>query len=170
MRKAILGISVVLFATATPPAYPCGDKIVDMSRGVRFQRACAIRPASVLVYAANGPDAKSLETLKKSLVRVGHKVQLVRDAEGLKHLLPSKAYDLLIAPIDEATTAAALLKSTESSALLIPVLFGGKSAGLASVSRAYPFVLSVPGKAKDQILTIDEAMKSRLPADAAAKS
>jgi len=163
MRQAILGI-LALFVTAMiapASAVACGDKNIDMSRGVRFQRANAVRPATVLLQLGSVSDAKSLNRLKSNLVRVGHEVEVAGDAPTLQQMLRLKAYDLVIVPIQEAASLAALLTTTDTQSLVIPMVSGRESSDLERARTAYPFVLTLPGRAKDQILIISAAISSR---------
>ena len=161
MRKFSLAASLLSTALFITPqgALACGDKLVDASRGVRFQRANAGRHASIVLFLEQGPK-DSANKIKSSLTRAGHKVEIVNDPAELKEALEARNRDLVVTDIDAVPSVKKLMATTSSKALVIPRVQGSASKQLTSANQQYPFVLSSPGSTRDLILTIDKAIKS----------
>ena len=77
----VLGVVVCVGFVGTDPAGACGDKLVDISQGVKFQRALGMEPAAILLYVNVEAPKRSVKRLRASLTRVGHYVVLVDDWE-----------------------------------------------------------------------------------------
>ena len=67
----------------------CGDKLLNVSRGLRFQRAYAGRQANLVIYSAPTSNAGALKSakLQATLKQVGHKLQTVEDLSQLDRVL-----------------------------------------------------------------------------------
>ncbi|HVR29561.1 MAG TPA: hypothetical protein VMS86_08500 [Thermoanaerobaculia bacterium] len=140
-------------------AAACGDKIVDISRGVRFQRAASVQTGAVLIFTGDA-SAKSIKELRASLSRVGHQVEVVGDLSTLRRELEATSYDVVIAALPDAELVAGILGDPPWPTRLVPFVERGSGGELAAAKREHGFVLSVPGKANDQILTVDAALRA----------
>ena len=67
----------------------CGDKLLNVSRGLRFQRAYAGRQANLVIYSTPTSNAGALKSakLQATLKQVGHKLQTVEDLSQLDRVL-----------------------------------------------------------------------------------
>ncbi len=158
--RGLVTLTVGLVVVLGPsPAAACGDKIVDISQGVLLQRAAAVRTGKVLLYVSHA-SAKTVGKLRSSLSRVGNGVEVVDDLATLERYLRSTSYDVVITALPDAEVVAGILGDQPSSARLIPFVDHSNEAKLDAARRAYGFALSVPGRANDQILTIDAALKA----------
>src|ERR1700693_5614417 len=112
MRKLTLLAVIGLFSAVTvTTAFVCGDKLLSLGRGVRYQRAnVAARPASVLVYA--GPKSSLGSTqLQSTLKQAGHKLQTVGNAATLEQDLKSSKFDLILVEYGDTVGLAECVKA-----------------------------------------------------------
>ena len=61
MRKffaCVFVLSIVL--SSSVPAHSCGDKLLVLGRGVRFQTLTGTRPANILAYLHAGTDVSAV--------------------------------------------------------------------------------------------------------------
>lgn len=144
-------------------AAACGDKIVDISSGVRFQRAGAAQTGAVLIFVGDA-SAKAVKGLRSTLSRVGHQVEVVDDLSTLAREFEATSHDVVIAALPDAELVAelvaAILGDPPWPTRLIPFVDRSSEAKLEEARRNYGFALSVPGKANDQILTVDAAIEA----------
>src|SRR5688572_1326565 len=66
-------------------AWACGDKLLSIGRGIRFQHAYGARPANVVIYSKANQAGANLTSarLQTTLRQAGHKLQT---AEGVGEL------------------------------------------------------------------------------------
>jgi hypothetical protein len=169
MKRVFLGavcFAGVLFQTG-PSAQGCGDKLLALGRGVRFQRAfAAAHPAFVLVYAAPGSRAaltKDAE-LQAALKSAGHKLQALDDPRSLPGLLTSGRYDVVLVDMAEVSAFTQAAQSAPSHPSVVPVMYKPDKAALAAAARQYPVVLRAPAKPVEFLAAIDEIMRRRTAA------
>src|ERR1700674_616384 len=77
----------------------CGDKLLVIGRGVRFQRAYAQYQANLVIYS-NGTQSGSILTssrLQTTLKHAGHRLQMVEGASQLDEALKSGKVDVVLA-------------------------------------------------------------------------
>jgi hypothetical protein len=164
----VLGVIVCIGMAGRGPAGACGDKLVDISQGVKFQRALGLEPAAILLYVNPEAPQRQIKRLRASLTRVGHHVVLVDDWQVALEALDGEDYDLVIAELSEVASLESMLIGGTSPPLLLPFVFDGTDAELDDAQNDYPYVLSVPGRDNEQILTVNAAIKAR--ADMAAST
>ena len=170
MRKTllILGIATGTFCLAVTAALACGDKLMVLGRGVRFQGAyAAVRPAAILIYMHSGsavPTAIRDPQLQPALKQAGHKLQSVEDPHQLDEALKSGKYDLVLADISDASDLEQQAQSAPSRPAVLPVVFKPTKTEAAAAEKRYQCVLKTPDKTAHYLATIDEAMELRLKA------
>ena len=108
----VVCVAGALTAGLYQPLDACGDKLLLVGRGLRFQRAYAsLNPGHVLVYAraALGPNAAIRSTeLHRALRQAGHSVSVIEDAGLLEQALLSTRVDVVLADVNEAHHVASL--------------------------------------------------------------
>lgn len=164
MRRIILGLALLtLSATVFPhPASACGDKLVDISQGILPQRAQrAIQSGSILVYLTKTPVDQGTRRLVKLLTRVGNDVRIVTTLDELTNSLQSKDYDLVLADLDDLPAVRLAVELQTDALQLIPVLREDKNKHPVETSSEYRYTVSIPGRAHDQISTVNDALKAR---------
>jgi len=166
MRTVLVGASLLsgILFLASPVARACGDKLVSLGRGVRFQRAFkAEHPASILILGA-GSSARALakdSELQEALKQAGHKLQEVADSGSLQQALRSGKYDVVLADLSDAAGLAQAAQSAPSRPTLVPVMYKPDKSAWQAAAKQYSRVLKVPGKAGEYLVAIDEVMKQR---------
>ena len=170
MKRALLVLGVIgcVGLAGTGPAAACGDKLNDISQGVKFQRALGLESAAILLYVDAEAPKRSVKRLRASLTRVGHYVELVDDWQVAVEALESEEYDLVIVELSDAAILESMMDDGTSPPLLLPFVVDGTDTELEGAQSEYPYVLSVPGRDNEQILTVNAAIKAR--ADMAAST
>lgn len=156
--RTILALTLLL---SSQSAFACGDKLAQVGRGVRYQRANAVRSASILILIDARLDRQTASRLGRAFTTVGHKVQLVDGAARLAPALKAHRYDVVLTDNSEAVAVAREVQSSSSPrATVIPVVTrAGDDAG-GAVATASP-TITIPSREADQISVIDQAMKAR---------
>lgn len=166
--KTLLALALLL---ASPSAFACGDKLAQIGRGVRYQRANAVHSASILILIDARLDRQTASRLGRAFTTVGHKVQIVDGAAGMTTALKAKRYDVVVTDNHAAVAIAREVQSSSSpSATVVPVVnrTDGAEAGGSTVSSSPS--ITIPSREVDQVNVIGQAMKARDAALARARS
>ena len=159
MRRTAICLSLLSSLALGTNAWACGDKMVQVGRGVRYQRAAAVRPAAIVMFLSSGFDREAASKLRSELVLVGHKVQIVDDAGALASILSAHRFDIVLTSVDNLTLVNELIGSVQSKPIIIPLIDRSARAGAEEIQRRFPFVLLLSSRALDQIALISRAMK-----------
>jgi hypothetical protein len=156
---AILGTA----ALCTTAVLACGDHLLVIGRGVRFQHAYAQHRGNLLIYATRSEGGATLKNarLQATLKKVGHKLQTVEGASQLDEVLKSEKVDVVLADFADLAAISRELQSAPSKPVILPILFKPSKAELAAAQREYRFTLKAPADEVQYLTAIDEAMKSR---------
>jgi ABC-type amino acid transport substrate-binding protein len=144
--------------------FACGDKLLNVSRGLRFQRAYAGRQANLVIYSSatsNGVALKSARLLT-TLRQAGHNLQTVEDLSQLDRALKSGKVDVVLADFSEVTGISRELQAAPSKPVIVPVLDKASKNELAAAQREYKFTVKASADAIQYLTAIDGAMKFRL--------
>ena len=166
MRRVLVGASLLsgIVFLASPVARGCGDKLLVLGRGVRFQRAFkAERPASILILtggSSGGALAKDTE-LQEALKQAGHRLQAVADPGALHQVLRSGKYDVVLADLSDAAGLVQEAQTAPSRPTVVPVMYKPDKSARDAAAKQYSRVLKVPGRAGEYLAAIDEVMKQR---------
>ncbi len=162
MRRILLTcglVSAALFL-AGMSASACGDKLLALGRGVRFQTDTP--PASILLYMhAGSPGSAMLSDLKfqSSLRDAGHKLHAVGNREELEEALKTGRYDIVLTDLADATALEQPAQSAPSKPVLLPVIYNGTKAQAAAAERHYGCLLKAPGRTGHYLAAVDKAME-----------
>jgi hypothetical protein len=142
----------------------CGDKLLTVGRGLRFQRAYAGRQANLVIYSSATSSAGALKSAKllTTLKQAGHKLQTVEDVSQLDRVLKSGQVDVVLADFGELTGISRELQSAPTKPVIVPVLYKASKDDLAAVHREYKLALKASADEIQYLAAIDEAMKLRL--------
>lgn len=156
----LVGLGLSTFQTS---ALACGDKLLVLGRGVRFQRAfAAVHPASILIYrprTAAAPDA--FKEFDATLKDAGHKLQAVDNATALADALKTGSFDLVLVDLASAQALEQQVRSSASKPTLLPLSYKASKADAATAKQRFGSLLSIPSKSGQYLATIDRAMESR---------
>lgn len=155
---AVLGSAALLSGTA---GLACGDKLLLIGRGVRFQRAFAPRQGNLVIYSSGNQSGATLMSakLQTTLKQAGHKLQTVQGAVQLDEALKLGKVDVVLADMADLAGITRQLQSAPSKPVVLPVLFKPSKAELAAAQREYKFALKAPADEVQYLVVIDEAMK-----------
>src|ERR1700680_891539 len=127
----------VLLATALLSenvSLACGDKLLVIGRGVRFQRPFAQHQANIVIYS-NGTQSGTILTsakLQTTLKQAGHKLQMVEGAPQLDEALKSGKVDVVLADFAEVAGITWQLQSAPSKPVVLPILVKPSKAELTA--------------------------------------
>lgn len=165
MKRIVLSTLLLGFGLCVwqPLALACGDKLLVLGLGVRFQRAyAAVHPASILIYRPR-PSAvpAAMKELEATLKDAGHKVQTVEDATKLAEALKTGTYDLVLVDVATAPTLEQEVRSSPSKPTMLPLSYNATKADVATAAKRFGSLLNIPSKSGQYLATIDRAMESR---------
>lgn len=148
--------------------FACGDKLLSIRNGIRFQHAYGARQANVVIYSAGNQSGANFASakLQTSLRQAGHKLQTAAGRSQLQEALKSGKVDVVLTEFAHVDEISGQLQSAPSQPVILPVLFKPSKAELASAQKHYRYALKAPGDEVQYLVAIDEAMKSRLKAGA----
>ena len=162
-RRLLLVLGVVAgFLSAAPPVLACGDKLVLLGRGIRFQRMLASKnPASILVYLnpKTGISAADREYQLRSLLKLaGHKPRAVENSGDLTKEIGSGKYDLVLADYSDIAELSQTIPAGNLKPALIPVIYNPSAEQRAAAEKEYSCVVAPAKKNYDLLRVIDQAM------------
>lgn len=145
-----LAIAITVGLMFTNAALACGDSLYRAGKGVSYRTYSAPLPGNLLILG-NSDGARELA---EELVRSGHDVQLVNNADELALELGSGDYDVVIAPFSERKA----VEATAASSSFLPIALAGAEERLAK--QSYDAVM-VPEKheIKHYLKAIHRALK-----------
>ena len=173
MKKLMLVAGFAGAALAmSADALPCGDKLVVVGRG-RPKRVKGVQAAAILVFADPAgalPAALEEGNLRRDLERAGHRIRSVSTRQELGTALGTGTYDLLMTDYRSAAAVEADAKAAKSRPTVLPTLYNPTAADLAAAEQQYHCVMKAPGKQKDYIAVVNEALAERAKQSSAAKA
>ncbi|HEU5248982.1 MAG TPA: hypothetical protein VFW15_03275 [Thermoanaerobaculia bacterium] len=163
MRKSLVALGAlagILLASDSLDA--CGDKLVLLGRGIRFQRMIATKhPATILVYLnpGSGISAADREFQLRSLLKLaGHKPRSVATATELTKEIGSGTYDLILADYSDVAELEKQIPSAKPKPGLIPVMYNPSADQRAAAQKKYSCLVTPAKKNYDLLKVIDQAM------------
>lgn len=167
MRKslaALLGVLAGMFLLS-PSLLACGDKLVLLGRGIRFQRMLATRhPARILVYLNPGSGISTADReyqLSSLLKLAGHKPRAVTSAADLTTELGSGNYDVVLGDYSEATKLEKEVQSSKGKPSFIPVAYNPSAEQRAAAEKQFSCLVTPAKKSYELLGVVDQAMVSR---------
>jgi hypothetical protein len=167
MRKSLVTLFGVLAGVffVSQPVFACGDKLVLLGRGIRFQRMLATKhPASILVYLRpeSGISAADREYHLDSLLKLaGHKPRAVTNAAEFTKELGSHSYDLVLADYSDAAALEKEMRASKAKPTLVPVVYNPSATERAAAEKQYSCLVAPAKKNYEMLTVIDDAMASR---------
>ena len=163
-RLAGSALVVAVVALSAAAALACGDKLLAIGRGVRFQRAYAAREANLVIYSATARSGAPLgnSKLQIALKSVVHKLQVVQGASQLDDALKSGRVDVVLVGFGDLAGIAQELQSAPSKPAVLPILVKPSKAELTAVRKEYRFALKAGADDFEYLTSIDGAMRVKL--------
>ena len=173
MRRSVVALAMAtgLVLLSGAPADPCGDKLLLLGRGIRFQSRHTPRAATVLLYLPASQSGATLTDpkLESALREAGHKLRTAVTRDELTQAIATGHYDVVAADISDATNVSDAIRSSVGAPIVLPVIYllapeGQRQPKLdvESTKKSYGVVLRVPGRAGHYCSEVDKAMALKL--------
>lgn len=157
MRKT----GFLLLLLIAPVAYPCGDKLSSVNRGVRLQRAFAGRTLSIVVLTSPGLTPADSESIRNGLMKVGHRVDVAASLAEMKSLVAAAPRNLVLAAAEEVPAVEAALGGGTSAPVVIRILHNPTVSEWRAETKRCPLVMRLPGNTLERLQAIDAAIHPR---------
>lgn len=164
-RKSFLALgALAVFVCVAQPLFGCGDKLVLLGRGIRFQRMIATKhPATILVYL--NPDAGISAAdreyqLRPLLKLAGHSPRSVATPTDLARELGSGTYDLILADYADAAALEKEIVAAKAKSTLIPIIYNPTAEQRAAAEKDYACLVAPAKRNFDLLKVIDQVMAS----------
>jgi hypothetical protein len=145
----------------------CGDKLLTLGRGIRFQSRHTPRPATVLLYVPTTARTSATVAdprLESALREAGHKVHTAVSGVEVEEALRSGRYDVVLADLPEIPEIEKTAAGLRPSPILLPVVAQG-TAEEADAKKQFRIVLRIPGRTGHYCAAVDKAMELKLEAE-----
>jgi hypothetical protein len=182
MRRALLiAVAASALSQGVVPLDACGDKLLMLGRGVRFQSKHTPRAASVLLYLPESATGLALTDpkLESALREAGHAVRAVTSPADLESALRGGTFDVVLANVTHAPELERALGLAAGNAVLLPAIYlvapGAQpiskqqsKADRDKASKDFAVIVEVPGRPGHYCHAVDEAMELKLKREKAA--
>ena len=176
MRRSLIVsiVTVVAVAVQNPPLLQaCGEKLLLLGRGIRFQSRHTPRPASVLLYLPQSATIQRLTdpNLELALKEAGHAVRAVTTSADLEGALRSGSYDVVLADVTDAPELDRAQAVATVNAVVLPAVYLVAPAQQAkqqtqtdrnNASKTFGVMIEVPGRPGHYCAAVDKAMDLKL--------
>src|SRR4029453_1761572 len=107
------------------PLHACGDKLMMLGRGIRFQSKHTPRAAAVLLYLPESATGQALTDpkLESALREAGHAVRAVTSLPDLETALRSGTFDVVLANVTHASELERAKAVAERNAVVLPAIY-----------------------------------------------
>jgi hypothetical protein len=169
----LVAVTAAALSQSAVPLDACGDKLMMLGRGIRFQSKHTPRAASVLLYLPASATGRPLTDpkLESALREAGHTVRAVTAAADLEDALRSGSYDVVLANVSDAPDLERTQGVTARNAVVLPAVYlitpqaiskQQSKADRDRASKEFAVVLEVPGRPGHYCHAVDEAMELKL--------
>jgi len=168
-----LAVASALVIQSPAPLHACGDKLLLLGRGIRFQSRHTPHAATVLLYlpaATGGGGTLADPKLESALREAHHQVRAVGTRDELTTALRDGRYDVVLADVAEASEVQRTLAAADAVVLPVVYLLGPagrpeKKADAARAKKEFSAVLEIPGRPGHYCAMVDKAMELKLKRD-----
>ena len=169
LRLALVALAVFAGAQAVAA---CGDKLIVLGRGVRFERIAESRyPGTIVVFLnpqSRLPEADDQFHLVATLELAGHEVATVASRAELEGRL-REGPDMVVADIADARGLHGELARGADAPILVPVLYKPTDAEVKEAERQTACLGQAAKRKRGQLLrTVEDLLERRskgLPTD-----
>ena len=174
MRRVVLVLLVTMVVgQGAMPLHACGDKLMMLGRGIRFQSKHTPRAAAVLLYLPESATGRSLidPNLESALREAGHAVRAVTSAVDLETALKSGTFDVILANVTHAPELEKARSVADRQAVVLPAIYlvapaahdkQQSKADRQRASKDFSVVVEVPGRPGHYCHAVDQAMELKL--------
>jgi hypothetical protein len=171
---ALVAVTIAVCQVAIP-LYACGDKLLMLGRGIRFQSKHTPRAAAVLLYLPESATGRPLTDpkLESALREAGHAVRAVTTPADLQSALKGGTYDVVLANVTDAPELERAQGVAERNAVVLPAIYLVKpgtqpvakqqsKADRDKASKEFTVIVEVPGRPGHYCHAVDQAMELKL--------
>ena len=177
MRRILVLIAVAAGALSQSavPLRACGDKLLMLGRGIRFQSKHTPRAASVLLYLPESATGQALTDpkLESALREAGHAVRAVTSPADLESALSAGTFDVVLANVTHAPELERAQAVVVHNSVVLPAIYlvapGAQviskqqsKADRDKASKDFAVIVQVPGRPGHYCHAVDEAMELKL--------
>src|SRR5262245_29267764 len=175
-RYLVVAIATFSVVIVQHPALvqACGEKLLLLGKGIRFQSRHTPRAASVLLYLPQAGSGRPLSdpNLESALREAGHAVHAVTTSTDLEGALQSGTYDVVLANITDAPDLKRAQAVTQRNAVVLPAVYlvvpaptqakQQAKSDRDNATKAFGVVVEVPGRPGHYCAAVDKAMELKL--------
>ena len=179
---ALAAVTATALGQGAVPLHACGDKLMMLGRGIRFQSKHTPRAAAVLLYLPQSGPSRALTdpNLESALREAGHAVRVVTTPADLEPALRDRSFDVVLANVSDAPDLERAQGAVErNTAVILPAVYLLAPAGQRptknqskaereKASRDFAVIVEVPGRPGHYCHAVDQAMELKLKRDKAA--
>jgi hypothetical protein len=177
----LLAVVSTVVCEAAVPLHACGDKLMMLGRGIRFQSKHTPRAAAVLLYLPESATGQALTDpkLESALREAGHTVRAVTSPADLETALQSGTFDVVLANVTHAADLEKAKGVAERNAVVLPAVYlvapdspaarkQQSQADRNKASKEFGIIVEVPGRPGQYCYAVDQAMELKLKREQAA--
>lgn len=153
----LLASGTVLLSIAVVDA--CGDKLLRVGSGVRFQRS--VHPASILIYVSPDTPVSATSRVQSFLKRAGHKPSTVQGINGFGGAVNSGRYDIILANLSDVPGLQKQIETSTSKPTIVPIAINANKAERAAAKKEYKCLVKDSNDGDEYLDAIEAAMRSR---------
>jgi hypothetical protein len=184
MRRLVIIVIAVAWALSQNAALlqACGDKLLVLGRGIRFQSRHTPRAASVLLYLPPAATGQSLSdpNLESALREAGHTVHAVTTGDELESALRGSSYDVVLTNVTNAADLERAERAVPGNAVVLPAVYLVAPSGQrpakqqakadeAKAAKEFGVVIEVPSRPGYYCAAVDKAMDMKLKREQASR-
>ena len=171
----LLVIAAGALSQSAVPLHACGDKLLMLGRGIRFQSKHTPRAASVLLYLPESATGQALTDpkLESALREAGHAVRAVTSRADLESALRTGTFDVVLANVTQAPELERAQAVAGHNSVVLPAIYLVASGAQPiskqqsktdrdKASKDFAVIVQVPGRPGHYCHAVDEAMELKL--------
>jgi hypothetical protein len=174
LSPVLVGITVTALIQTSVPLHACGDKLMMLGRGIRFQSKHTPRAATVLLYLPESVTGQALTDpkLESALREAGHAVHAVTSTAELEAALRSGSFDVVLANVTHASELEKAKTIAEQNAVILPAIYlvvpshsmtkQQSKVERDKASKDFAVIVEVPGRPGQYCHAVDQAMELKL--------
>jgi len=171
----LVGLLLTALVQQAVPLHACGDKLMMLGRGIRFQSKHTPKAAAVLLYLPESATGQALTDpkLEVALREAGHAVRAVTSPAELETVLRTGTFDVVLANVTHAAELEKAKSVAERNAVVLPAIYliSPTSQPIAKqqlktdrdkASNDFAVIIEVPGRPGQYCHAVDQAMALKL--------
>jgi len=177
-----IALTLVVLAPMAADLRACGDKLLVLGRGIRFQSRHTPRAAAVLVFLPPAAAGQAITdpNLESALREAGHTVHAVTTNDELLDALRGGAYDVVLTNVTNASDLERAQRNAPGTAVVLPAVYLTAPSGRhptkqqtkadeAMATKDFGVVVQVPSRPGYYCAAVDKAMEMKLKRDASSR-